>query len=181
MNREHQILSWLMQDAMRMAALRVAASMNLRDWCIGAGFVRNLVWDKSHGYTVTTPLNDIDLIYHDSSRASEEHDAQIEGALKETSDLPWSVKNQARMHLRNGDEPYASTSDAMRHWVELETAVGAALSCSGEVKLVAPFGVDRLFDSTITINPGHRKPEAFLHRIQSKRWLESWPNLKVVG
>lgn len=31
------------------------------------------------------------------------------------------VKNQARMHLRNGDRPYQSATDAMRYWPETAT------------------------------------------------------------
>jgi len=30
-------------------------------------------------------------------------------------DIRWSARNQARMHIRNGDPPYAGTTDALRH------------------------------------------------------------------
>ncbi|MEM1403885.1 MAG: nucleotidyltransferase family protein [Pseudomonadota bacterium] len=163
-----------------MDALRLAASLNLNDWCLAAGFVRNLVWDKVHSYTVSTPLNDIDLIYFDPVRDSSDSDKAIESELRAISNLPWSVKNQARMHVRNDDAPYLSTEHAMKHWVELETAIGARISSSGDLELVAPFGVASLFDSTVTINPGRRKPADFTHRIKSKHWLELWPSLEVI-
>jgi hypothetical protein len=181
MDREHQIISWLEQDDMRMEALRIADSLHLNDWCIAAGFVRNLIWDELHRYSSPTPLNDLDLIYFNSSRASQKIDESIEKDLKARSAFPWSVKNQARMHSRNDDEPYTSTSHAMRHWVELEIAIGARLSSRGQVELVAPFGIEALFGNTITINPGRIKPIDFKHRIESKRWLELWPNLKVAN
>lgn len=181
MDREYQIISWIKQDNMRMKALRIAGSLQLNDWCIAAGFVRNLIWDKLHHYSSSTPLNDLDLIYFDSSRASQEFDKLIEKDLVARSALPWSVKNQARMHSRNNDDPYTSTTHAMRHWVELETAIGARLSSSGQIELVVPFGIEANFGSTITINPGRVKPIDFKHRIESKRWLELWPNLKVAN
>ncbi|MRE47150.1 hypothetical protein GII66_24395, partial [Escherichia coli] len=37
--------------------------------------------------------------------------------------LDWSVKNQARMHQRNGDYPYTSTRNALLHWPETATAI----------------------------------------------------------
>nr|WP_255524604.1 nucleotidyltransferase family protein [Alicyclobacillus sp. SO9] len=29
------------------------------------------------------------------------------------SSVPWSVKNQARMHIKNGHNPYTSTADGL--------------------------------------------------------------------
>lgn len=180
MDYEKQIIKWIEEDPMRMAALEVAASLQLNDWCLAAGFVRNMVWDELHHQSEATPMNDIDLIYFDGESATQQSDMEIELELKSKSDFPWSVKNQARMHIRNNDASYSSTSNAMCHWVEVETAIGAFLSSKGEVKLIAPFGVEELFGSSITINPMRIKPEDFFHRIESKRWLELWPNLKIV-
>lgn len=180
MNHEQRVIAWLEQDKMRMEALQIAQQVGLNDWCIGAGFVRNLIWDKLHGYEETTPLNDLDLIYFDPVNTSVEADECIEDELTSHSTLPWSIKNQARMHHRNSDAPYRSTSHAMSYWVELETAIGARLSSSGQVELVAPFGVDVLFRKHITMNPDRLKPIDFDWRINSKRWLQLWPDLTVV-
>ncbi|WP_020407830.1 nucleotidyltransferase family protein [Hahella ganghwensis] len=163
-----------------MEALRIAESLKLNDWSIGAGFVRNLVWDKLHDYPEFTPVNDIDLIYFDETNITKEQDLSIEERLKLISDLPWSVKNQARMHIRNHDLPYCSTEDAMSHWVELETAIGAKLSSYGEIELIAPFGVERLFANTITLNSKRMKPKEFKQRVAGKRWLEIWPKLEGI-
>lgn len=179
MGNSAQIKKWISEDAMRMQALVSASSLGLSDWCLAAGFVRNLAWDKVHGYSRTTALNDIDLIYFDPDKASEEADKDLESRLKAISDFPWSVKNQARMHRRNSDSPYASTEDAMSYWVEVETAVGATLNESKDIEIVAPFGIDVLFEYTITPNPKRPKPEVFAQRVQEKRWLKIWPNLVV--
>jgi hypothetical protein len=115
MNLEHQIIAWIEEDKMRVEALRVAASFNLSDWCIAAGFIRNLVWDKLHNYSSSTPLNDINLIYFDSANLDKENDISIEDALCKKFSLSWSVNNQVRMHIRNDDKPYSSTSHAMSY------------------------------------------------------------------
>lgn len=181
MKHSAQLEQWIAQDKKRMKALLAAAEMGLPDGCLAAGFVRNLAWDKMHGFSSPTALNDIDLIYFDPSNVSEERDRHIEKRLKRIVDLPWSVKNQARMHVRNLDQPYTSTADAMSYWVEVQTAVGASLDDNGEVVIIAPFGVDPLFDFTITLNTKRPKPLDFKRRIAEKRWLEIWPQLKVLN
>jgi uncharacterized protein len=133
-----------------MAMLEMAAEQGLSDWCLAAGFVRNLAWDRLHGYASATVLNDIDLIHFDREDPTEARDRRIEQVLVHRSGLPWSVKNQARMHERNRDAPYASTRDAMSCWVEVETAVGAALDDRGKIELVSAFGIEPLFDLTVT-------------------------------
>ncbi|MCE8016140.1 nucleotidyltransferase family protein [Halomonas sp. MCCC 1A17488] len=178
---EEILIEWLRSDRYRMAALDIASQLELNDWCLAAGFLRNLAWDRIHGYDRPTPLNDIDLIYFDRIDASAERDESLEAQLRSKSAHPWSVKNQARMHERNGDRPYSSTAEAMSYWVEVETAVGVRLDrTTGRLTLVAPFGIDPLFARTVTMNSKRSKPEEFAARVQSKGWLDTWPQLSVV-
>jgi hypothetical protein len=179
MSLEIAIKNWLADDANCMQALTIAASCNLPDWWLAAGFVRNLVWDQLHGYSKPTPLNDLDLIYFCTEDISEQRDRQLEQQLIAQTALPWSVKNQARMHLRNNDRPYASAADAMSYWFEIETVVGASLSADGELQIIAPLGLQPLFDLTITLNPKKHKALDFQQRIVEKKWLELWPKLTV--
>lgn len=179
MDHETLIKHWLANDPARMEALTIAAAQRLPGWCLAAGFVRNLVWDKLHDFSSSTVLNDIDLIYFDPHDTSDSRDQDIEHRLGCASALPWSVKNQARMHQRNMDRPYTSTEDAMSFWVEVETAVGASLADDGDVIIVAPFGVKPLFDLSITLNPKRPKRTDFEARIGNKQWLQTWPRLVI--
>ena len=71
----------------------------------------------------------------------------IETTLKAISpDRPWSVRNQARMHLRNKDAPYASTEDALRYWLETPTCVAARLETDNSLTLFSPYGLSDLMD-----------------------------------
>lgn len=175
-----QLVTWIESDPWRMQALHSVSELGLDDWCIAAGFVRNLAWDHLHGYTRPTPLNDLDVIYFDAENITRDSDTEFEQRLLAAVPYPWSVKNQARMHARNGDKPYRDTAHAMSYWVELETAVGASLD-GNNVQLVAPFGLEPLFRNTITINSWKEKPGDFHRRICEKRWLELWPRLRVAG
>ncbi len=178
---ESRVLTWLRADSARLEALALAERLRLDDWCLAAGFVRNLVWDRLHGYTQPTPLNDIDLVYFDARDDSEARDRDLEASLCAVSNLPWSVKNQARMHGRNGDAPYRSTCDAMTYWVEQETAVGVHLGRDQRLSLVAPFGLASLLEGKVTYNPRCRNRAAFRERYRSKDWPSIWPGLVVVG
>lgn len=176
-----QVIEWIESDSDRMEALELASTLGLNDWCLAAGFVRNLIWDKLHNKEVLTPLNDIDLIYFDSAVIDENADLDYEARLKAVSCFPWSVKNQARMHVRNNDQPYVSTADSMSYWVEVETAVGASFVKGKGVRLVAPFGLEANFNHTITLNSKRPKPNDFKERVLGKEWCDLWPNLKVVS
>ncbi len=175
------IIEWIRADSDRMTALATVRDLDLPDWCIAAGFVRNLVWDRLHGFKTPTPLNDLDVLYFDNADTNESKDRALEACLKDLSDRPWSVKNQARMHRRNQDNPYASSADAMSYWVEVETAIGVRLNADDRLELIAPFGVQSLLAGEITLNSKRPKPSVFNDRIKRKNWLTFWPKLRVVS
>lgn len=154
-------------------------ALHLPDCWIGAGFVRSAVWDHLHDRVATRPGDDVDVIWFDRERASRAVDRDIEAQLKAVDPaIDWSVKNQARMHRRNNDEPYRSTEDAVSRWPETATAVALRLTVGG-IDIMAPFGLDDLFSLVVRPTPafaGEKRP-VFQRRVQEKRWLERWPRL----
>ena len=177
-----QIIEYLEASPFHMEALQFVDDLNLEDWAVGAGFVRNLVWDNLHGYSKPTPLNDIDVLYFDKKNIAPEHDKKFQDQLALSKpNFNWSVRNQARMHFRNNDKPYTSTINAMSFWLETPTCIGARLTKSGILEIIAPHGVDDLLNLSIKpTHSGKRKMHQYYERINSKRWLETWPNLRMV-
>jgi hypothetical protein len=165
----------------RIAALDAVRSLDLPDCWIGAGFVRAPVWDALHGFGHATPLADIDVVYLDRAQWSAALDAHWERVLVALlPGLPWSVRNQARMHVRNGDPPYRDTQDALAHWLETPTCVAVRLG-SGGLELIAPYGLDDLTGLVLRPTPaGRRKPDQFRRRLETKGWLACWPRLRLV-
>ena len=51
------------REPFRMRCLRALRALDLPQGYIGAGFVRNAIWDELHARATPTPLNDIDVIY----------------------------------------------------------------------------------------------------------------------
>ena len=171
----------LESDELRLNALECVRLLDLPDCYIAAGFVRNLVWDFLHKKALPTQLNDIDVIYFDPSETNPEQYQVYESMLRELNpNLHWQVRNQAFMHLRNNDNPYTSSLDAMSYWPEKETAIGIRKLNDGRLQCVSAFGIDSLFNLHITHNP-KRLRSVFEERVNSKGWLITWRNLEVVG
>ncbi|MFA5934084.1 MAG: nucleotidyltransferase family protein [Candidatus Paceibacterota bacterium] len=183
MENEDKILELIKNDNYRMDALRAVKSLNLPDWIIGAGFVRNPVWDYLHEYKEQTPLTDIDVAYFDLNNLNEEVEKEYENKLKEIINAEWSVTNQARMSkINNQSKNYISTEDAISHWPETATAIGVKLDNNNKLELIAPHGINDLLNLNLRMTPGFGDGcESFLKRVEKKQWLIKWPKLKVIG
>ncbi|RDI57263.1 nucleotidyltransferase family protein [Microvirga subterranea] len=157
-------------------------SLALPDGWIGAGFVRNAVWDVLHGRTPDPyRLDDIDVVYFDLTDVRADRDRELESRLRNLDpQVPWSVKNQARMHRRNGDRPYRDTTDAIAHWPETATAVAARL-VQGRVEIIAPCGVDDLLACIVRPTPAFRtKAAVYRERLAAKDWPRRWPGVTIL-
>jgi uncharacterized protein len=128
-----------------------------------------------------TPLNDVDVLYFDLDDLREETEKSHETILKnQLNEYNWSVKNQARMHIRNQENPYLSVSDAMKKWPETVTAIGLYLNKEGDLEVISPHGLIDLFDLVIRRSLFYKKSDYFYTRVQSKKWLKIWPQLRLI-
>jgi hypothetical protein len=180
MRTGEDVARFLERRAGSMRLLRAVEALALPDAWIGAGFVRNAVWDHLHDLPSVTGDMDVDVVYFDRADADRSRDDRLEATLRAAlPGVPWSVKNQARMHLRNGDRPYRDTADAIAHWPERCTAV-AARSVRGRVEVLAPHGIDDLVDLVVRPTAAFAdRPSVVLERIRAKRWVERWPRLRI--
>lgn len=173
----------LRADAAAMELLRAVAEAGPSGAYIGAGFLRNRVWDSFYKDGRAIPEADIDVIYFSAENDSAEADYAYEAKL--TAYLPgydWQVRNQARMHHFHGYEPFTSLEDGLRHWAETATTVSVRLQ-KGELDFIAPFGFDDLMQQILRITPTMkaRDPEGFQARLDKKGWRRRWPNLKIIS
>lgn len=169
-----------------MDALRAGAGLGLESWCIGAGAVRNLVWDHLHGYAAPSQLPDIDLVYFDAADLDAGREADLQRRLSQL--LPsqrWEVANQARVHLWFEEyfgypvDALASLEEAVASWPEYATSVGVFLDSSGGVKIIAPHGLEDLFSMTIRHNPARASAQTYRQRIEQKQYQRRWPQATV--
>lgn len=168
-------------DADAMRVLRATADLGLPDWWIGAGFVRNRVWDAISGLPVS-PERDVDVAYFDPAKRDPRDDTAAEArALAALPGVPWEIRNQARMHLRNGDEPYTSTLDAVSRWPETATCVAVTLR-GDSVRLVSCHGLTDLVGMVVRPSPAMDNAAGratVRRRVEAKGWLHRWPGLRL--
>lgn len=168
-------------DPRAMRILRAAAALDLPDWWIGAGFVRNRVWDTITGLPFR-PERDVDVAYFDPAKPDPDDDVRAEAhAAAILPGVPWEIRNQARMHLRNGEAPYTSALDAISHWPETATCVAVTLR-DDTVRLTSCHGVTDLLEMIVRPSPVFDNPEGratVRHRVQAKGWLGRWPDLRL--
>lgn len=171
-------------DPWMMEVLEAAQSLGLPDWWVCAGFVRSKIWDVHHGFEERTPLGDVDVIYFDASDLDEQAEKRLEKRLQVIlPGLPWSVKNQARMHLLNGSPPYLSSVDAISKFPETATALGVKLDRQGTLHLTAPLGLEDALHMQIKPTPTFQHDAALMkvyrRRVKQKGWMAKWPEVKV--
>ncbi|WMT43007.1 nucleotidyltransferase family protein [Paenibacillus sp. D2_2] len=178
---EKRLIQFLSEDNQIMNDLKLVRQLDLPQSYIAAGYIRNYVWDRLHGYGNRRTYGDIDVIYYDPQDISEERDRLLEDELKRsTGNDKWSVKNQARMHIRNEASPYLSTLDALKRWPETATAVGAMLDQTDQFLVCAPHGLEDLFKMVVRRSPFFSDQAYYLERVGKKEWDRLWPLLTIV-
>lgn len=182
---ESDLIALIESDTWMMTILRCVEQLQLPDCWVCAGFIRSKVWDHLHEYKDRTPLGDIDVIYFDKQCISEQLEKQYEQRLFQSIPKePWSVKNQARMHVINDSEPYQSAVDGIAHFPEIPTAIGVRLT-QGALEIVAPYGTHQLLSGIVAPTP-YFDENTHLHdiyqkRIHNKQWQKVWPKLAFVS
>lgn len=181
---EEDIIEIIRADEQMMDILRAAKTLDLPDWWVCAGFVRSKIWDTLHGFTERTGLPDVDVIYFDEGDLRESTEKILEEKLNFMHPgVPWSVKNEARMHLVNDIPPYTSSVDAISKFTETATALGVKLDSQDHVILTAPCGIEDVIQLKVKPTAFFAETEEgkaiFQERIRKKNWKSIWPKITI--
>ncbi len=182
-----QLEQIIRQDDRLMRVLRAAHILDLPDWYIGAGVIRNTVWDYLHGWPGRSPVRDVDLAYFDNEDLSEVPEMQATARLCEiVPDVEWDVVNQARVHLWHEEyfghaiPPYQSSEEAISSWPETATCIAVRLLPDDSLLIYAPYGLTDLFDMVLRRNPTKVTKEQYQQRYMEKRIKEKWPRATII-
>ena len=181
---EKDIIRLIENDEWMMNVLQMAKSLGLPDWWICAGFVRSKIWDTLHDYEAKTAMPDVDVIYYDSLHQDEIYEQSLETKLMNIdATIPWSVKNQARMHVVNNMPPYSSSVNAISKFPETATALGVTLDELNNVILTAPWGIEDVLSLQVKPTAHFLESKERLHmnknRVIKKNWQSKWPNITI--
>ncbi|GAB3803221.1 nucleotidyltransferase family protein [Virgibacillus kimchii] len=180
--REQDVVELICKDRWMMDILKTVQTLRLPDCWICAGFIRSKVWDVLHHFQERTPLADVDVVYCDKNMPDISEEKRFEEQLLALRpDVPWSVKNEARMHRRNNIEPYTSTLDAVAKFPETATAIAVRLDNKGKLILCAPHGVHDLLNMEIKPTPyfkiSSERMKIYYERLETKKWKQYWYKL----
>jgi len=172
-------MALIASDPWRMECLCLAARLNLPQWAIVAGFVRNAIWDEIFG--VRTSLDDLDLAYYCLRDLSPEQDQVYENLLA-AEDTRWQVRNQARMHEQNGVMPYASLRDAVSRYPEGATCLSICIDSVQGLYMPNQEGLEDAWGGIVRPNLRVPGSAALLYkRLLAKGWAQRWPGLRILG
>jgi hypothetical protein len=183
---EERLRAIVRADEGLMAFLAVARALRLPQWRLAAGCVYQTVWNSLSGKPAGTGIKDFDLIYFDAGDLSwEAEDGVIRRAEAAFGDRwPVEIRNQARVHLwfeQRFGLPYLqlhSADEALGHYAAIVHAVGIRLEDDDTIDIVAPFGLDDVFDMVIRPNPERRGDKGLAAKAARAKAI--WPELRLV-
>ncbi|MHB1811288.1 MAG: nucleotidyltransferase family protein [Thermoplasmataceae archaeon] len=167
--------------------LKIAPSLRIPNWYLGAGCIAQTIWNEAHGFDPIFGIKDYDIVYFDASDLSyETEDRVIKPVKKALSHLnvPIDVVNEARVHLWYRDhfgfniKPYDSSEDAISNWPTTATSIGVRHNESENFDVCAPFGLEDLFGLVVRPNKKQITKDIYLQKVE--RWIKIWPKLKVI-
>jgi hypothetical protein len=184
---EARLIALVRCSSMLMRALRAARAVDPPDWFIGAGAIRDRVWDHLHGFVQPLPSRDLDLVFFDPSSLGSERERDVHRQVTaEAPDICWDVTNQAAVHLWYPQvfgvevEPLLSCADGVATWPETATALGIRLLADDSIQVVAPYGLEDLFGLICRRNPRRVTVEQYRRRVQSKQIAKRWPAVGIL-
>ncbi|PGZ98151.1 hypothetical protein COE51_12130 [Bacillus pseudomycoides] len=160
-----------------MDILQPGEQLYLPGWWVCAGFVCAKIWDTLHGFDERTPILDVDVIYFDAENTDELEEKKCEQQLLSMSrNIPWSVKNETRMHIINSIPPYSSSADATSKFPETATALSLKLNEKDEIVLAAPWSVKDVLNLELRPTPyfeeTREREKIYEERLLKKKWQE---------
>ncbi|HWF21728.1 MAG TPA: nucleotidyltransferase family protein [Acidimicrobiales bacterium] len=172
-----------------LATLDRVATVDPPQWWVGAGVIRDLVWDTRFGEGFDPArLKDVDVAYFDGTDLTTDREVGLASELRELDpSIVWDVKNQAAVHqwypARFGldVQPFQSVSEAVATWPEYAACVAVRHGEDGSLLVLAPHGLDDLLDGVWRRNPTRVTPEEYERRLRRKDPAARWRGMRVTG
>lgn len=173
----------LLKDPWRRRVLELLRDVSPDVWVIG-GFVRNSIWDDIAGHPAPAELEDVDVVLFAPGTSADDVECAIAARLTTgLPGVPWSVRNQARMHARSGDGPYPNLATAIAFFPDTASAVAVRLNQDGTLSVLAPYGLADAFAGLVRPTPQARgrQPDRYARVVARKavQWKRRWPCLQI--
>ncbi len=172
-----------------MAALAAVRSSGLPDAWIGAGVLRDLVWDERYGNGFDpTRVRDVDVAFFDPTDLTRDGDRWATERLSNLlPEVPWEATNQAAVHTwypahfgGSPVRPLGSIAEAIATWPETATSVAVRLDTADALEVCAPHGLTDLLGGVWRRNPTRVSVARSRQRLTRQSPTTRWPSVRVV-
>ena len=174
------------RSAPLMQVLTTVRDLAIPDALLFSGAIYQRVLNAKTGRDLDFGIKDYDLGYYDASDTSYEAEDVVIRRVAAAFEPPLrdmvEVRNQARVHLwfeGKFGEPYpplANSAEALSRFVSPMFAVGVRLEADDALTVIAPFGLEDLFDLRLRPNPTRTSPNYEKIAAAAKA---RWPELTV--
>jgi hypothetical protein len=155
-------LQQILEGSAIASVLPAIAQLNLPNWWLAGGAVRNTVWQAILGEDCKLVINDFDIAFFDLAGDRAQELAAKATLSEQFPHDKFDVKNQASFaRWRTGRRPYHSTEDGVADWLHTATAVGVRLDQQGQWQFFTPYGLNDLLQGIVCPTPAHvHNPDA---------------------
>lgn len=155
-------LKMILANSLIGTVLPEIAQLNLPNWWLAGGAVRNTVWRSIFGEECGLIINDFDVAFFDAGGNRSQEQAAKTTITAKYPDYLFDIKNQASFaRWRDGRRTYSSTEEGIKDWLHTATAVGVRVDAQGKWQFFTPYGLDDLFGGIIRPTPAHtHNPDA---------------------
>ncbi|MBK1986407.1 nucleotidyltransferase family protein [Sphaerospermopsis aphanizomenoides BCCUSP55] len=171
-------LQTILSNSIIATILPAISAVNLPNWWLAGGAVRNTVWRSLFGEECALFIKDFDIAFFDDT-GNREQELLAKSTLKtQFPEQEFDVKNQASFgRWRSGNIIFHSTENGIENWLHTATAVGVRMNKNGEWQFFTPYGLDDLFNGLIRPTPAH------INNVDAEKkavsFLEKCPCLKT--
>ncbi|MBD2693516.1 nucleotidyltransferase family protein [Anabaena catenula] len=174
-------LKIILADSIIGTVLPEIALLDLPNWWLAGGAVRNTVWHSIFGTECGLVINDFDIAFFDDGGNRSQELAAKATLTAKFPDYVFDIKNQSSFaRWRDGRRTYSSVEDGIKDWLHTATAVGVKIDTQGEWQFFTPYGLDDLFAGIIRPTPAHthnptadKKASGFLEKCSCLRLISA--------
>ncbi|KRL04949.1 nucleotidyltransferase family protein [Liquorilactobacillus oeni] len=160
---------------------QILTKYHLQDALICSGALRNLVWNKLTNRSNSILSSNLDILYTNPAETYEQMLTLRAIITQSHSKYLWNLQNTALNNVKTRQPFGKNRALALESVPETCSAVGVFLTPNNEIKVIAPFGLENLFNMEIHPTPRFvHDPtllKQFKRRVISKKWGEIWPQL----
>lgn len=180
MNYEQQLIRLLKYNIELNEIFHILKKNHLSNAFVCSGTIRTIVWNILAHKKTNLVLENIDVIYADTSETYEEFLTKKAVLSQNFSKYFWNLENVC-LNNKKSMQPFGKNISLALETIP-ETCNSIAVNFNNsKSELIAPFSLDHLFDFEVHPTPRFQQDSTILayykSRVTNKKWQAKWPSI----